>query len=63
MSSSQHRFLWIRFYVGAPGPRPPVVDLPMGPKERRSTALSPIEDAAIVALRVQALNLTITVRI
>lgn len=26
----------------------------MGPKERRSTVLSPMEEAAIVALRVQA---------
>jgi hypothetical protein len=31
-----------------------VEDLPMGPKERRSTVLSPMEEAAIVALRVQA---------
>ena len=29
-------------------------DAPMGPKERRSTVLSPMEEAAIVALRVQA---------
>jgi transposase InsO family protein len=29
-------------------------DLPRGPKERRSTVLSPMEEAAIVALRVQA---------
>ena len=29
-------------------------DMPMGPKERRSTVLSPMEEAAIVALRVQA---------
>lgn len=29
-------------------------DLPMGPRERRSTVLSPMEEAAIVALRVQA---------
>jgi transposase InsO family protein len=28
--------------------------MPMGPKERRSTVLSPMEEAAIVALRVQA---------
>lgn len=27
---------------------------PMGPKERRSIVLSPMEEAAIVALRVQA---------
>ena len=31
-----------------------VEDMPMGPKERRSTVLSPMEEAAIVALRVQA---------
>lgn len=31
-----------------------VKDMPMGPKERRSTVLSPMEEAAIVALRVQA---------
>jgi len=31
-----------------------VEDLPMGPRERRSTVLSPMEEAAIVALRVQA---------
>jgi transposase-like protein len=29
-------------------------DMPMGPKERRSTVLSPMEEVAIVALRVQA---------
>ncbi len=29
-------------------------DLPMGPRERRSTVLSLMEEAAIVALRVQA---------
>jgi len=29
-----------------------VEDLPMGPRERRSTALSPLEEAAIVAFRV-----------
>jgi transposase-like protein len=34
--------------------RQSVEDLPMGPKERRSTVLSPMEEAAIVALRVQA---------
>jgi IS30 family transposase len=34
--------------------RQSVEDLPMGPKERRSTILSPMEEAAIVALRVQA---------
>jgi transposase InsO family protein len=34
--------------------RQSVDDLPMGPKERRSTVLSPMEEAAIVALRVQA---------
>jgi len=34
--------------------RPSVDDLPMGPKERRSTVLTPMEEAAIVALRVQA---------
>src|SRR3546814_10627566 len=28
--------------------------MPMGPKERRSTVLSPMEEVAIVALRVQA---------
>lgn len=32
--------------------RASVEDLPMGPKERRSTVLSPLEEAAIVALRV-----------
>jgi transposase-like protein len=31
-----------------------VEDRPMGPKEPRSTVLSPMEEAAIVALRVQA---------
>lgn len=31
-----------------------VEDMPMGPKERRSTVLSEMEEAAIVALRVQA---------
>jgi transposase-like protein len=31
-----------------------VDDLPMGPKERRSTVLAPMEEAAIVALRVHA---------
>ncbi len=31
-----------------------VEDMPMGPKERRSTVLAPVEEAAIVALRVQA---------
>jgi transposase-like protein len=34
--------------------RQSVEDLPMGPKERRSSVLSPMEEAAIVALRVQA---------
>jgi transposase len=34
--------------------RQSVEDLPMGPKERRSTVLSPMEEAAIVALRAQA---------
>jgi transposase-like protein len=34
--------------------RQSVEDRPMGPKERRSTVLSPVEEAAIVALRVQA---------
>ncbi len=34
--------------------RTSVEDKPMGPKERRSTVLSPMEEAAIVALRVQA---------
>lgn len=34
--------------------RQSVEDLPMGPKERRSSMLSPMEEAAIVALRVQA---------
>lgn len=34
--------------------RQSVDDLPMGPKEPRSTVLSPMEEAAIVALRVQA---------
>ena len=34
--------------------RQSVEDLPMGPKERRSTVLSPMEEAAIVALHVQA---------
>jgi len=34
--------------------RASVEDVPMGPKERRSSVLSPIEEAAIVALRVQA---------
>jgi len=34
--------------------RPSVEDLPMGPKERRSSVLSAMEEAAIVALRVQA---------
>ena len=34
--------------------RQSVEDLPMGPRERRSTVLSPMEEAAIVALRVQA---------
>lgn len=34
--------------------RQSVEDCPMGPKERRSTVLSPMEEAAIVALRVQA---------
>ena len=37
--------------------RQSVEDLPMGPKERRSTVLSPMEEAAIVALRVQARRL------
>ena len=32
--------------------RQSVEDLPMGPKERRSSVLSPMEEAAIVALRV-----------
>ena len=30
-----------------------VEDLPMGPRERKSTTLSPLEEAAIVAFRVQ----------
>ena len=34
--------------------RQSVEETPMGPKERRSTVLSPMEEAAIVALRVQA---------
>ena len=34
--------------------RQSVEDLPMGPKERRSTVLTSMEEAAIVALRVQA---------
>lgn len=34
--------------------RPSVEDAPMGPKERRSSVLSAIEEAAIVALRVEA---------
>jgi len=34
--------------------RQSIEDMPMGPKERRSTVLSPMEDAAIVALLVQA---------
>lgn len=34
--------------------RQSVEDMPMGPKERCSTVLTPIEEAAIVALRVQA---------
>ena len=34
--------------------RQSVEDLPMGPKERRSSVLSPMEEVAIVALRVQA---------
>ena len=34
--------------------RQSVEDMPMGPKERRSTVLSPMEEASIVALRVQA---------
>lgn len=34
--------------------RQSVEDRPMGPKERRSTVLSPMEEAAIVTLRVQA---------
>ena len=34
--------------------RQSVEDMPMGPKERRSSVLSPMEEAAIVALRVQA---------
>lgn len=34
--------------------RQSVDDMPMGPKGRRSTVLSPMEEAAIVALRVQA---------
>ncbi len=34
--------------------RQSVEDMPMGPKERRSTVLSTMEEAAIVALRVQA---------
>lgn len=34
--------------------RQSVEDMPMGPRERRSTVLSPMEEAAIVALRVQA---------
>lgn len=34
--------------------RETVEDAPMGPKERRSSTLSAIEEAAIVALRVQA---------
>ncbi|KEY04230.1 transposase, partial [Brucella suis bv. 4 str. 40] len=29
-------------------------NMPMGPKERRSTVLAPVEEATIVALRVQA---------
>lgn len=32
--------------------RQSVEDMPMGPKERRSTVLSPMEDAAIVAVRI-----------
>ena len=34
--------------------RQSVDDLPMGPKEHRSTVLTPMQEAAIVALRVQA---------
>lgn len=34
--------------------RQSVEDMPMGPKKRRSSVLSPMEEAAIVALRVQA---------
>ena len=35
--------------------RPSVEDEPMGPKEKKSTVLSALEEAAIVSLRVQAL--------
>ena len=34
--------------------RQSVEDMPMGPKERRSTVLSPMEETAIVALRIRA---------
>src|SRR3974390_2845366 len=34
--------------------RTSIEDRPMGPAERRSTVLSPMEEAAVVALRVQA---------
>lgn len=34
--------------------RQSVEDMPMGPKERRSTVLSPMEEPVIVALGVQA---------
>jgi len=37
--------------------RQSVEDMPMGPRERRSTVLSPMEEAAIVALRVQTMGL------
>lgn len=35
-----------------------VEDMPMGAKERRSTVLSPMEEAVIVALRYPAVNST-----
>ena len=34
--------------------RPSTEDLPMGPKERRSSVLTALEEAAVVAVRVQA---------
>lgn len=34
--------------------RTDIIDAPMGPKERKSTVLSELEEAAIVSLRVQA---------
>lgn len=54
MQQSRGDEIAVNDLCGRLGRREPLDDMPMGPKERRSTVLSPIEEAAIVALRVRA---------